>query len=126
MDSLYKLNETNQPLKSMFYSKFRRSNISEEKYNTVVKAWNDNNMKSVSDLLVWYNNLNVKPFLLALDSQSEMYMDKGIDMLTRATSLPDWQCCGYLTQSVIGFLSRKPLKRTKQVTVFFRGRRLGS
>ena len=40
------------------------------------------------DLLVWYNNLDVKPFLLALDSQSEIYKEKGIDMLTRAISLP--------------------------------------
>ena len=88
LDCLEKLNETSLPPHSAFYSKLRRTNISEEEYAVVVRAWQDKKMKSVRDLLVWYNNLDVKPFLLALDSQSEIYKEKGIDMLTRAISLP--------------------------------------
>ena len=45
-------------------------------------------MKSVRDLLVWYNNIDVKPFLSALDIESEIYMENGTDMLTRAIILP--------------------------------------
>ena len=82
MDCLEKLNETSLPPHSEFYSKLRRINISEDDYAVVVRAWHNNKMKCVRDLLVWYNNLDVKPFLLAIDSHSEIYKESGIDMLT--------------------------------------------
>jgi G:T-mismatch repair DNA endonuclease (very short patch repair protein) len=45
-------------------------------------------MNTVRDLLVWYNNLDVVPFLEALERQCAVYRRKGIDMLKDALSLP--------------------------------------
>jgi G:T-mismatch repair DNA endonuclease (very short patch repair protein) len=45
-------------------------------------------MQCVRDLLVWYNNLDVEPFLVALERQSAIYREKGIDMLKEGLSLP--------------------------------------
>ena len=45
-------------------------------------------MKTFKDFLVWYNNLDVVPFIQALERQSAIYQGKGIDMLKDAISLP--------------------------------------
>ena len=37
-------------------------------------------MESVRDLLIWYNNLDVEPFLEALQKQYAIYASRGIDM----------------------------------------------
>ena len=88
LDSLEKLDHPRLPPHEAFYSKLKLSNISEEDYATVEAAWKRHNMQTVRDLLVWYNNLDVKPFLTALERQVEIYRQKGIAMLTQAISLP--------------------------------------
>lgn len=45
-------------------------------------------METVKDFLVCYNNLNVQPFLLALEKQCSIYANRDIDMLKDAISLP--------------------------------------
>ena len=45
-------------------------------------------METMRDLLLWYNNLDVVPFLEALEKQTKIYEGKGIDMLKSAISLP--------------------------------------
>ena len=86
--SLEKLDYPRLPTREAFYSKLKLSNISEEEYATVEAAWKRHNMRTIRDLLVWYNNLDVKQFLTALERQSEIYRQKGIVMLTQALSLP--------------------------------------
>ena len=44
-------------------------------------------MRIFRDFLVWYNNLDVKPIREAIGKQSQIYRDKGIDMLKSAISL---------------------------------------
>ena len=63
-DSLEKLDHPRLPPHEAFYSKLKLSNISEQDY-----AWKRRGMHTVRDLLVWYNNLDVKPFLTALERQ---------------------------------------------------------
>ena len=45
-------------------------------------------MSSLRDLLVYYNNCDVVPFLTALDQQCRLYKESGLDMLKDAPSLP--------------------------------------
>jgi G:T-mismatch repair DNA endonuclease (very short patch repair protein) len=45
-------------------------------------------MSTFKDFLVWYNNLDVVPFVEAIQRQSAVYREKGIDMLKDAISLP--------------------------------------
>ena len=90
MDGLFRQAERNEFATRTLHSTANCAELTFRK-NTMLLwfgAWHDNKMKCVRDLLVWYNNLDVKPYLLALDSQSDIYKDKGIDMLTRAISLP--------------------------------------
>ena len=88
VDDLNKLNETTLPDKEAFYSSLKNRSITDEEYAIVDRAWRENQMKTVRDLLVWYNNLDVSPFLEALEKQSSIYQQKGIDMLKEAISLP--------------------------------------
>ena len=45
-------------------------------------------MQTLRDFLVWYNNLDVVPFLEALDKLSHFWRRLGVDMLKEAISLP--------------------------------------
>ena len=45
-------------------------------------------MKTLKDFLIWYNNKDVAPFLLALERQMEFYQSLGLDMLKDAISVP--------------------------------------
>jgi hypothetical protein len=88
MDSIDKLDYTKLPERKDFYSALTRKHLPEEDYKVVCQAWEEENMKTVRDLLVWYNNLDVEPFLMALEKQSEIYQQKNIDMLKEGISLP--------------------------------------
>jgi hypothetical protein len=61
--------------------------MTDKEYAIVEKAWRNEGMRTVRDLLVWYNNLDVEPFLKALDKQCDIYARKNIDMLKEALSL---------------------------------------
>ncbi len=42
-------------------------NITDAEYKICEDAWNDNNMKTFEDFLEWYNNLDVIPFVEAVE-----------------------------------------------------------
>ena len=46
------------------------------------------NMETMADYLRYYSELDVIPFIEALNRQSKIYEEKGIDMLKAAISLP--------------------------------------
>ena len=54
--SLSVLEETTLPPHEAFYSSLKKSNITEEDYRYCQQVWNDNNMTSLKDFLVWYVN----------------------------------------------------------------------
>ncbi len=87
-DSYDKLNETELPSHDLFYSKMKNKNISDEEYNICINAWKDNNMKTFKDFLEWYNNLDVLPFIEAVEKMKTFYKAKKLDLFKDGVSLP--------------------------------------
>ena len=88
LDSLDKLEHPQLPPHSAFYSWLRKTNISKEEYTECQEAWMEMEMETMKDFLVWYNNLDVVPFLEALDKMGQFWQEQGIDMFKEAISLP--------------------------------------
>ena len=86
--SLSQLEETQLPPREAFHSWLRKSELSEEDYAVCQRAWTKEGMRTLRDFLVWYNNLDVVPFLEALDKMSQFWRRYGVDMLKEAISLP--------------------------------------
>ena len=96
VNSLDKLSEW-LPAYEAFYSSLRRKNTLDEddgevrgrqRYAELHALWHREGMTSLWDLLVYYNNCDVVPFLIALEKQCELYKTSGLDMLKDALSLP--------------------------------------
>ncbi len=83
-----KLKETQLPPHEAFFSKLKNSNISAEDYQLCQRVWETMGMETMSDFLAWYNDLDVKPFLTALDNMFNFYKSLGIDMFKDAISVP--------------------------------------
>ena len=88
MDSLDKLDCTSLPPIECFNSSLRNTKMSVEEYQYCQNIWREQGMTRFEEFLVWYNNLDVEPFLEAIEKQSEIYKLKKIDMLKSAISLP--------------------------------------
>lgn len=88
VDSIEKLEETSLPPHEAFYSTLRQTNISANDYAFCIDVWEKNKMSSLRDFLVWYNNLDVTPFLEAVEKQFQVYREKKIDMFKDAISVP--------------------------------------
>jgi hypothetical protein len=82
------LNETRLPPKSAFYSDLRQQHPTDEDYARVKFAWKHYGMKSIKDLLIWYINLDVAPFAMAISKQREFFKRFELDMFTDGVSLP--------------------------------------
>lgn len=67
VNGLDKLNETSLPLHAAFYSSLKNANITEQEYEYCQQVWEENNMQTFEDFLVWYNNLEVVPFIEAVE-----------------------------------------------------------
>ena len=87
MDSLEKLNHPFLPPHEAFYSSLTNKNISKEEYQYCQQVWASNKMRTFRDFLVWYNNLDVKPFCDALEKMCAFWEDKNIDMLRQGISI---------------------------------------
>ncbi|EGZ20524.1 hypothetical protein PHYSODRAFT_328632 [Phytophthora sojae] len=68
------LSQPEVPPKSAFDSALRSTSISDEDY--------------ARDLLIWYNNLDVLPFIKAIKAQRELFKRFELDMFTDGVSLP--------------------------------------
>ena len=67
----------------------RDQNITDKDYAECVKVWKDNNMKTLREFLVFYNNKDVGPFIQALDTQTKFYKEHlKLDMLKNGKSIP--------------------------------------
>ena len=88
VDSLEKLQETQLLPREAFSSWLKKTELSEEEYMTCQEAWRREGMRTMRDCLVWYNNLDVGPFVEALEKMCQFWQSKGIDMLKEAISLP--------------------------------------
>ncbi|GMF27809.1 unnamed protein product [Phytophthora fragariaefolia] len=82
------LSQPEVPPKSAFDSALRSTSISDEDYARVQFVWEHYGMKSIKDLLIWYNNLDVVPFIKAIKAQQELFKRFELDMFTDGVSLP--------------------------------------
>lgn len=83
------LEETKLPPKEAFYSSLKNEAISTENYEFCQRVWQENNMKTMKDFLIWYNNKDVEPFIEALEVQTKFYKEKlNLDMLKQGKSIP--------------------------------------
>ena len=60
----------------------------EAKYRNLQQIWKDENMKSMKDFLIHYNNLDVKPFVSAVKNFQKFYRQKQLDVFKISLSIP--------------------------------------
>ena len=88
MDGIGKLEDRALPPQAAFYSQLKSEEISDADYARCQAVWHDNQMKTMRDFLVWYNNRDVTPFLDAISKQAAFYRDRHIDMFKDGISVP--------------------------------------
>ena len=88
IDSLDKLEETSLPSHEAFYSSLKNQNITEEEYEYCQQVWEENEMSTFQEFLIWYNNLDVVPFLEAVEKMSQFWQERKIDMFKDGISVP--------------------------------------
>lgn len=88
MTTVRKLKNTTLPLRESFYSSLTKSLISESAYAQCVEVWKKNKMKTFKDFLIYYNNSDVKPFILALNNHAKFFKQRNIDMFKDGITLP--------------------------------------
>ena len=88
MDSIGKLDDRALPPQSAFFSRLTNEGISDEDYARCQSVWRANEMKTLREYLVWYNNRDVTPFLEAIDKQAAFYHDQHIDIFKDGISVP--------------------------------------
>ena len=89
MTSLDKLNVSQLPPHETFYSTLKNENISTEDYQMCQRVWEDNDVKTMKEFLVWYNNKDVEPMLEAIDKMFQFNQNsRRIDMFKDGISVP--------------------------------------
>lgn len=87
--SLAKLDETSLPPQEAFWSTIKQCGIADEDYEYLKNVWRDRGFQSMRDLIIWYNNLDVAPFLEAAEHLFLYWKGLGIDPFKQnAISLP--------------------------------------
>ena len=76
------------PPPEAFHSALSNTDITEEQYEHCQRVWNDNNMETFRDFLVWYNNRDVVPFLETIEKMNEFWQERNIDMFKDGVSVP--------------------------------------
>ena len=88
-NDLKKLDETQLPSHADFFSKLKNKNITDKEYADLCETWRVEGMTTLRDLLVWYNNLDVVPFLDALKHQCDVFSTEfDMDMLKDGWTIP--------------------------------------
>ena len=107
-DSVEKLEHDRLTDYDCFFSKLKRCNVLEKEYKDYVESrhtgtppptgeeyyarlqqvWRENNMQTFRDYLRHYNNLDVEPFIEAVDKMLMIYGEKGIDIFKDSISVP--------------------------------------
>ena len=88
-DSLDKLDFPGLPPYMAWYSKLKGEYVlTLKEYDDRHRIFKERGMQTFGDWLEYYNNLDVAPFLEALQKMKEFYTSLGIDILKDAVSLP--------------------------------------
>ena len=94
--SAEKLNETKiPPSGEAWYSSLKQKSVLDDGFNSinvnyafVLSEWEKNGMKTLWDLLSWYNKGDVSPFVEAIEKFLVFYFEKNIDVFKVAISTP--------------------------------------
>ena len=70
-----------------FYSNLKKTNISEDEYNLVKQTWQENNWQTLRDLLIFYNMIDVGPFVEAITKMKAPYLEEGLDIFKTTFSI---------------------------------------
>jgi hypothetical protein len=79
-DNREKLDVSELPPQAAFFSTLRNTNISDDEYQYCLDVWQSENMQTFRDYLVWYNNLDVEPFVEAIEKMFQFYQPRGLDL----------------------------------------------
>ncbi|KAF0688759.1 Aste57867_19665 [Aphanomyces stellatus] len=82
------LNQTELPPQNAFNSKLKKTTMSDFEYARVQFVWMYYRMKTLKDLLRWYNDCDVKPLAEAIKIQRKFYKKYELDMFQDGVSLP--------------------------------------
>ena len=88
MDGIEKLEDRALPPQAAFFSRLKNEGISNDDYARCQAVWRNNQMTTMRDYLIWYNNRDVTPFLDAIAKQAAFYRDRHIDMFKDGISVP--------------------------------------
>ena len=88
-DSPDKLDYPGLPSYFAWYSQLKNAYVlSPKEYDSCRETFHERGMKTFGDWLEYYNNLDVAPFLEALQKMRQSYTDLGVDIFKDAVSLP--------------------------------------
>jgi hypothetical protein len=88
IDDYSRLNERGPPPIGAFKSTLKNTEMSQEEYDQFLGWWHTHNFETLGDLLKYYNEMDVGPFLDAINNMFKIFKDLGIDIFKRAISLP--------------------------------------
>ena len=88
MTDLERLNETALPSRESFFNKLTNQHISIEDYQACQQIWRDNNMNTLRDYLLYYNSLDVVPFLKVVETMLKLYLERGVHLFRDSLSSP--------------------------------------
>ena len=88
VNSTDKLDYPALPPHEAFHSSLSNSNITQEEYHYCQRVWEENSMQSFREFLSWYNNLDVQPFVAAVEKMLQFWKDRDIDMFKDGVSVP--------------------------------------
>ena len=63
-----------------FYSTLKGVGINEQQYHDLTELWVKEGFRTMKDFLIYYNNKDVGPFLVAVEKMFNIFREKGIDM----------------------------------------------
>ncbi|XP_063966739.1 uncharacterized protein LOC135156886 [Lytechinus pictus] len=88
VDCLEKLKAPELPPIETFSNKLNQIALSQDQYEYCQSIWKQNNMTSLRDYLIWYNNLDVTPFIEAVEKMRDFYKNLEIDLFKDGISVP--------------------------------------
>ena len=80
VDGLDKLDDKSLPPHEAFYSSMKNPNITDEEYTYCQQVWEENEMPTFKEFLIWYNNFDVVPFLKVVEKMSAFWQEWKIHM----------------------------------------------
>lgn len=102
IDNLDKLEEKSLPPHAAFYSSLKKQNITDDEYAYCQQVWEENQMSTFKEFLIWYNNLDVVPFMEAVEKMSVFWQERKIDMYKDGISVP-----GFTLKYLFSFLDEQ-------------------